>query len=227
LGALQLVLAGLGGEWPAQFLRSIALSTVAGAVVGVVVTALRVILGRKRAKAEAFTSSLLSKELISPLPVSVVVGRILIGALIGIAAGALAGAAGSVSLPQFLDGSADAVVALPSVAIHVLAGGGFGGPGTDGFFSLAFFFLVILVLVLLSGLAAGFLMTVALWAVGGASKGAAKDFVIKVLGDGGPGVSSKDEKPIIAGLVRGALIGIIVGLLQAGFTTWAVAHLQK
>jgi hypothetical protein len=134
----------------------------------------------------------------------------------------MSGAIGIISFPQFLSDSAGTYFQGDVFPLLTFLGGGFGGPGGDGFWSLLFLILVIILTAILTSLLAGVLLHTVVWALSGGAKAGAKALTMRALSDPSRQESGVERHPIVAGIARGALVGVLTGIVQSTFTVLGV-----
>jgi hypothetical protein len=218
-GILEVMAAG----WIGEIANNIALSAIGGASAGLVIVAMRSWPKKPDHTTESFVSALFHKGLAAPHLGEGFWFKTLLGGVIGAIAGGISGGAGIVSFPQFFSGSAATTMQNHALAIIGFAGGGFGGPEGGGILSVLFLIIVVVIITVLVALIAGFLMHLLLYGVAGATKGASKAYVLRLLNDKQDG----RHQPIRAGLVRGFIVGMAVGVLQAGFTATGIIQFYQ
>jgi hypothetical protein len=218
---VSLLLKGLGGGLAATITVNIALSAVAGFFAAVGTEILRQNYRRASKYGGHFISSLFQKRLGESMLDSVFWGRVVIGGCVGLAAGAVNGSMGILNFPQFLWGTAGRIIHESSYPIIAFVGGGFGGPGGTGFFSLAFLVLVIIISAVLAAFLIGFLLHLLMYGIAGMTKGATKAYLTDILRDQSAG-EGKDDHPVVAGMRRGFYIGLIVGIIESVFTVLGI-----
>jgi hypothetical protein len=216
VAAISLLLTGLQRGVATTLITNLVLSGITGFFAAVATELLRQSFRRASNYSAPFFSSLFQRQLGESTLGVVFWSRVLIGGLVGLGVGALTGSMGMLNVSQFLWGTSEAVIHESAYPIMGLVGGGFGGPGGTGLFSLAFIVLVIIITALLAGLLIGVVAHVLVLALAGTTKGAAKAYFTKILRDEPCGVS--DPNPIANGAVRGFITGLTVGVLESIFT---------
>jgi hypothetical protein len=221
LGAVSVLVDVFLGAAPSSLLGSVTLSAFAGAFAGIALALLRSLRRKPDAASKSFLSALFSKGLTRSIN-SGFWGRALISGTVGLLVGAITGASGAISFPQFFNGSASSILSAGSLPLMVFVGGGFGGPGGTGFWSMLFLILVLILMGLIIGILSGLIVHLVVAAAAGATKGATKEAVLRIL-------EEPDEKPqphrIRNGVVRGALTGVVVTILESIFTVWGILSL--
>jgi hypothetical protein len=215
----------VAGNIPTLF-TNLVLSGIAGGFAGLAVATIRSWPRKSGRLQESFISSIFNKSLADPNSGGVFWLRILVGGLIGFTVGAVNGGGGILSFPQIASGSGE-VILNPATPIAILIGGGFGGPGGTGILSLLFLIIFIVFAAILVGLLAGFLYHLFLYALAGMIKGGTKTFVSNALQDRVAGKGAKEPHPVAAGMIRGSLIGLFVGIIESIFTTWGIIRFYK
>jgi hypothetical protein len=215
-GAVSLIAAGK----TADIASNILLNGIGGVFAGLAVVAFRGWSRKPGHTGESFVSALFNKGLMTPELDHIFWRRALLGGLIGGIVGAVNGGAGFLNFPQFLSGSAAAVMHDRTLAITAFIGGGAGG---GGIFSLIFLIIVMIVAAIIVALIAGFLLHLLLYGVAGATKGATKAYIVRALQDKDDG----DQHPISSGLVRGFIVGVATGIFEAVFTTLGLIQFYK
>lgn len=228
ISAVGFVLGALANGGPIGLGTNVLQSAVGGAFAGVAIIILRNWSRRHSAPIEPFLSAVFGKHLGGPAIDRVFLGRVVLGGFVGFLVGALHGGQGILSFPQFLFQTTADVLSQKTYPIMVLVGGGFGGPGGTGFWSLAFLILVIVVAAVLSGLVIALLVHLALaiatGTLTGSVKGGVKAYVVRLLDDRSDQAALANPHPIVSGMARGALVGLIVGVVEAAFTAWGVGR---
>jgi hypothetical protein len=147
--------------------------------------------------------------------------------LTGFIVAAFAGAVGALGLPPDISASAHAIFSANAVPIMVFIGGGIQGAGGAGAFSLAFLFVVVLLMIVALALQVAIVLHLVYWLVATRSKGAPAAYFGDLIRTRAPAISQPAEKlrPIIVGMQRGLVVGALLGLAEAAFTTWGAALL--
>jgi hypothetical protein len=228
--AAQIILSAVSGildviatGWIGEIANNIILSAIGGALAGLVIVAMRSWPQKPSHTTESFISALFHKGLAAPQIGEAFWAKALLGGVIGAIVGAISGGAGIVNFPQFFSGSTESVIQNHALAIMGFAGGGFGGPEGGGVFSLICLIIVVIIVAVIVALIAGFLLHLLLYGVAGATKGATKASVVRMLID----KKKEIDRPILDGLVRGFIVGVTVGLLQAGFTAAGILRFYQ
>jgi hypothetical protein len=221
LGAVSVIVDVLFGTAPSTLIGSVILSAFAGAFAGIALALLRSLRRKPDAVSKSFLSALFNKGLAGSFDAGFW-GRALISGTVGLLIGAITGASGAISFPQFFNGSASSILSAGSLPLMAFVGGGFGGPGGTGFWSMLFLILVLILMGLIVGILSGLIVHLVVAAAAGATKGATKEAVLRAL-------EESDEEPqphrIRNGVVRGALTGIVVAILESIFTVWGILAL--
>jgi hypothetical protein len=223
LASASIVLDVLFGAAPSGIVSSVIMSALAGGFAAITIALLRSFRRKAGSSTTSFLSALFNKGLAGPTLDAAFWGRVLVSGAIGWLIGAMTGASGAINFPQFIGGSADAILSI-SMPLMVFVGGGFSGPGGTGFWSVLFLIFVLIVLGIVIGILSGFIIHLIVAAVAGGTKGATKEVLLRALEDG-------EETPkrhrIRNGVVRGALAGLVVAALEAIFTVWGILGLQR
>ena len=209
--------------WMGELAENIVLSAIGGGSAGLVIVAMRSWPKKPNHTTESFVSALFHKGLAAPYLGEGFWFKTLLGGVIGAITGAISGGAGIVNFPQFFSGSAATTMHDHALAIIGFAGGGFGGPEGGGIFSLLALIVVVILIAVFVALIAGFVVHLLLYGLAGATKGASKAAVLHVLKDKEDG----RDQPIMDGLARGFVVGVAVGLLQAGFTATGIIQFYQ
>lgn len=218
------------GSAASDMVQNVVLSAIAGAFAGVAVGVMRSFRRKSAQLSQSLISALVSKGLAAPTLDSIFWGRVVLSGLVGFLVGSLNGATGIISFPQVIGGSAQQVVTSTMFPLAQFLGGGFGGPGGDGFWAIVFLIFVILIAALFAGIVAGFLTHVLFAAVGGMTKGAARAYVSRILQEPhGDQSGEKEERhnPIVAGMIRGLIVGSCTGILEIVFTAMGVVRFYR
>jgi hypothetical protein len=212
---IQVIFAGEASE----IIGNVVLSAIAGVFAGIAVAVIRSWPRRTIDSTAPFVSALFTKGLAAPQLDNVFWARALIGGIIGFLVGGASGSSGMISFLQFFSESSSSVMQNSLFPLHTFLGGGFGGPGGTGFFELVFLIIVIIIAAVVIGLFSGLLLQLLLAGLGGAAKGATKTYIERILEER---TTDQEPHPIVAGMKRGALVGLLAGVVQAVFTVWGV-----
>jgi hypothetical protein len=207
---------------------NIFLSGIAGVFAGIAISTIRS-LHRKPGNIEkSFVSALFSKGLAVPSLDGLFWAKVMLSAFVGLLVGAFSGADGFISFPQAITGTAGKMFSSNHIAlIHFLSGGfggsgaGFGGHGTIGLWSVLLLIIVIILTTLIIGALSGLFVHLIIKGLAGAAKSSTKELVLQSLED--PADGEDKGHPIGQGIIRGALTGVLVGLIEAVFTLWGIA----
>jgi hypothetical protein len=155
-------------------------------------------------------------------------GKVVLFASIGWAVGRVAGAAGTIDLPPAMSNSAYVLFSSDKVPLVMFIDGRLGGPGGTDFLSLAFLFLVLLIMIVMLAVLVGTMLHLALYGVAGMTKGG-KAYVSKLISSRiEPNIEvDNDTHPVVVGMQRGFIVGVIIGTCEAVFTTWGAATLIR
>lgn len=209
---------------PDGFVVNVFLSALGGIFAGITTAVVRAWPRKPGQVEKSFISALFSKNLAAPKLDGTFFGRVLISGAIGLLVGAITGASGMISFPQFFSDSTAQVFHDTAYPLMAFAAGGFGGPGGDGVLSIIFMILVIVILSICAGCIIGFVLQLVIAALFGGIKGTTKSAVTKMLEEKDPQGSSTESHPIRAGAIKGALTGLLAGVVQASFTAWGIVH---
>lgn len=200
---------------------NIFLSSIAGVFAGIAIATIRS-LHRKPGNIEkSFVSALFSKGLAVPSLDGLFWAKVLLSAFVGLLVGAFSGADGFISFPQAIAGTAGKMFSSNDIALIHFLSGGFGGPGTVGFWSALLLIIVIILTTLIIGALSGLFVHLIIKGLAGAAKASTKELVLQSLED--PADGEDKGHPIGQGIIRGALTGVLVGLIEAVFTLWGIA----
>lgn len=235
-GALRLLFGGFSSLllFPSETLfENCLMSAISGAAAG---TILGVLSNWKVLKSRVFASFLkasFSKDILTHQPGAL--GNILLGAVVGLVVGSIAGAAGIPGIHNWFTDSLSPhiLLAQPSSLVAIISGGGVGGlggpGGHTGFGLLVLLFFIILFHGVISGMLAGVIVGTFKGALFGSVKGATaglfKDSTTEALARGSQAVTSHKIVPgWIEGLVMGAACGAVIGFVHAVSTIVAFRH---
>jgi hypothetical protein len=112
---------------------------------------------------------------------------------------------------------------MPLVAFIGGGAGGFGGSGGLGFWGTLFLFFVVLAMVIIIAVVVGVVLHVLLFGIVGMTKGGVEAYVSRLITRRIPSgrYSTEDKRqPIVIGIRRGFIVGLIMGLFETVFTTW-------
>jgi ABC-type multidrug transport system fused ATPase/permease subunit len=221
--AVSSVLDVISTGWIGDIANNIVLSAIGGALAGLAGVAMRSWPKKPGHTTQSFISALFHKGLADPQLEEAFWFKTLLGGIIGAIVGGISGGGGTVNFPQFFSGSTATIIHNRGLAVIGFAGGGFGGPEGGGILSLLFLIVVVLIVAVVVALVAGFVIHLLLYGVAGATKGATKAYILQILKDKGP----SDNHPIMDGLKRGFIVGMIVGVLQAGFTATGIIRFYQ
>jgi hypothetical protein len=222
------LLSVLFGAAPDGVASNIILSGIAGAFAGIAIATIRSLRRKPGSIEKSFVSALFSKGLAAPLIDGSFWGRAMLSTFVGLLVGAFTGADGFISFPQAITGTAADVFSIHYPLIKFLGGGlggsgaGFGGPDGIGFWSALFLILVIIVTAVLIGSLSGFFVHIVIKGMAGATKASTKELVLRSLREPADGKSEHKDHPIGQGIIRGALTGVFVGLIEGLFTLWGI-----
>jgi hypothetical protein len=184
--------------------------------------------GRKPGKlTESFVSALFNGNLAKPDINAVFWGKVVLSGAVGWTVGRVAGGAGIVALPPTIASSGPVLFGSGKVPLVMFIGGGYGGPGGTDFLPLVFLFVVVFLMIVLLAAVAGTLLHLALYGVAGMTKGGVRAYVLALIKPRAEPGSEPDQSthPVIVGMQRGFIVGVIVGAFDAAFTTWGAATL--
>lgn len=224
MAAVSLFVQAFSSASPDGFIVNVVLSALAGVFAGVTIAVVRAWPRKPGDIEKSFISALFSKSLAAPQLDGIFFGRVLISGTIGCLVGAILGASGTISFPQLFSDSTATIFQNTAYPIMAFAGGGFGGPGGDGFLSVIFLILVIVVLAICAGCIIGLLLQLAMAVFFGGIKGATKSAVTAILEEKDAKEPTAQSHPIRAGAIKGALTGLLAGIVQAAFTAWGLIH---
>ena len=198
-------------------LRTLILSGIAGVFAGMAAVTAR--FWDRVGMEQSFVSALFNGDLERLEVDGIFLGRVILGGAVGMLTGFIAGASGAISFTHLLDGSAFAVLNNPIYPLVGLIAGGAGG-GEFGFF-LLLVLAALVAMVIVAGILSGFVVHIILSGIGGLTKGATKEFIIDVLEEK-PQPAGKEFGPVIEGLVRGMISGVLTGSIMAVCTAWGI-----
>ncbi len=223
------LLGALSGAAPEGVASNILLSGIAGAFAGIAITIMRSLRRKPGSIEKSFVSALFSKGLAAPSLDASFWGRALLSTFVGLLVGVFTGADGFISFPQAITGTAGDVFSIHYPLVEFLGGGfggsgaGFGGSGGIGFWAALFLILVIIVTAVLIGSLSGLFVHLIIMGLAGATKASTKELVLRSLQEPADDKSERKGHPIRQGIVRGAMSGVLVGLIEALFTLWGIA----
>jgi hypothetical protein len=198
---------------------------VAGVFAGIATVIVRA-WGRKPGHLESsFLSALFAKGLETPPYDKVFCGRVLVGGIVGMVVGLVAGASGALSFPQLLSGASHEILTNTAYPIYQTVVGITGGAGAGGefdWFGLIVIAIALIFMGLLLGVASGFAVHIIMSGIAGLMKGIAKEFIIEVLEEKDKDIRRNEPHPQIAGILRGLLTGLVAGILMAVSTIWGI-----
>jgi hypothetical protein len=219
------------GLAPDGVISNIILSSIAGVFAGIAVTMIRSLHRKPRSIEKSFVSALFSKGLAAPSLDGLFWTKVMLSTLVGLLVGALTGADGFISFPQAVTGTAEHVFSTHYPTQYPLiefisgglggSGAGFGGAGGMGFWSALFLIIVIIVTAMIIGSLSGLFVHLTIRAIAGATKASTKELVLQSLED--PAAGESKGHPFGQGIIRGALTGVLVGLIEAVFTLWGIS----
>lgn len=230
MAALSVLIKLITQGMPANVLQNILLSVVAGVFAGIATVIVRS-WGRKPGHLEkSFLSALFAKGLEAPPYDEVFLGRVLVGGVVGMFVGLVAGASGVLSIPQVLSGASHEILintAYPiyETIVNITGGtGGAGGGSEFNWFMLIAVAVALIFMALLLGVVSGFVVHIIVSGIAGLMKGTAKEIIIAVLEEKNKDLGSNNPAPLIVGMLRGLLIGLVSGILMAVSTIWGIVR---
>jgi hypothetical protein len=154
-------------------------------------------------------------------------GEALSVGLTGLIVAAFAGAVGALALPPDISTAAHAIFNANTVPIMVFIGGGIQGAGGAEGFSLAFLFVVVLLMIVALAIQVAIVLHLAYWVAATRSTGAPAAYFRDLIRTRWPAISQPAVRlrPILVGIQRGLVAGVLLGLAEATFTTWGAATL--
>jgi hypothetical protein len=215
------------GQAPDGVISNIILSSIAGVFAGIAGTTIRSLRRKPGSIEKSFVSALFSKGLAAPSLGGLFWAKVMLSTLVGLLVGALTGADGFISFPQAVAGTVEHVFSTHYPLVEFISGGlggsgaGFGGAGGMGFWSALFLIIVIIVTAMAIGSLSGLFVHLTIRAIAGATKASTKELVLQSLED--PAVGESKGHPFGQGIIRGALTGVLVGLIEAVFTLWGIS----
>lgn len=207
VGGVAALLDGFGHGFGAQMSKHLATGMLTGAFAGIATVAYRAYRKNPSGAEKSFLSALFNGEIGFD---AAFWGRVAVGGTVGLLVGLVASASGAVNPLDWLTGQPPHLV---GTALGQVVLGGAGGGWGDFFGNLLFYGTGLIVLGLLLGVAFGFGIQLLLFAAAGAAKGAAKEYILLILEEAGTREEIQIPKPVASGAVRGAIVGIVVGVL--------------